>query len=60
MKNTPDSAGGYKDWCVEKLKLPAFTVEVGKDEWKHPLDERVLPSITAVCGNAVAEFMKKL
>lgn len=60
LKNTPDSAGGYKDWCVEKLKIPAFTVEVGEDVWTHPLDERALPSIAAACGTAVAEFMKKL
>lgn len=32
------SAGGYKDWCVEKLKIPAITVEAGKDSFSHPLD----------------------
>lgn len=30
------SAGGYKDWCVEKLKIPAFTIELG--EGTHPLE----------------------
>lgn len=30
-----DSAGGYKDWCVEKLGIPALTIELGKGE--HPL-----------------------
>lgn len=31
------SAGGYKDWCIEKLGIPSFTVEAGKDEFTHPL-----------------------
>lgn len=39
------SAGGYKDWCVEKLKIPAFTVEAGRDELSHPLGLRALPDI---------------
>ncbi len=33
----PNSAGGYKDWCIAKLKIPAFTVEVGRDCLSHPL-----------------------
>jgi g-D-glutamyl-meso-diaminopimelate peptidase len=36
-KDYTDSAGGYKDWCIEKLKIPAFTIEIGKDEYSHPL-----------------------
>lgn len=31
-----NSAGGLKDWCVEKLKIPAITVEVGKDKFGYP------------------------
>lgn len=31
-----DSVGGYKDWCVEKLHIPSFTVEVGNDKFAHP------------------------
>ncbi len=37
LKQTPYSAGGYKDWCIEKLKIPAFTIEVGSDEYEHPV-----------------------
>ena len=40
-----DSAGGYKDWCVEKLKIPALTIEVGSDELTHPITEKDLPNI---------------
>ena len=36
------SAGGYKDWCVEKLKIPAFTVEIVHDEKTHPLSDDAL------------------
>ena len=30
-----DSAGGYKDWCVQKLKIPAVTIELIK-RGAHP------------------------
>ncbi len=39
------SVGGYKDWCIEKRKIAAFTVEVGKDSFSHPLGEEALPDI---------------
>lgn len=39
---TPNSAGGYKDWCIQELKIPSFTIEVGRDSLSHPLGaERV-------------------
>ncbi len=41
----PDSAGGYKDWCIEKLKIPAFTVEVGQEKLSHPLGVGALKNI---------------
>lgn len=31
------SAGGYKDWCIQKLKIPAYTVECGADRLSHPI-----------------------
>lgn len=30
------SVGGYKDWCIQTLRIPAFTVEVGDDKFQHP------------------------
>lgn len=39
------SAGGYKDWCVDKLKISAFTIEVGKDSLSHPIERGRLGSI---------------
>lgn len=31
------STGGYKDWCIQKLHIPAYTVECGSDSLKHPI-----------------------
>ena len=31
------SSGGYKDWCVQKLGIPALTIEVGSDDLTHPI-----------------------
>lgn len=45
LKDAKGSAGGYKDWCVQSLKIPAFTIEVGKDEYTHPLGDNALQDI---------------
>lgn len=39
------SSGGYKDWCVEKLKIPALTIEVGSDDLTHPISKKNLSEI---------------
>ncbi len=39
VKNITGSAGGYKDWCIQKLHVPAYTVECGSDELTHPITE---------------------
>ncbi len=31
------SAGGYKDWCIQKLGIPAYTIECGSDSLPHPI-----------------------
>lgn len=41
------SSGGYKDWCIKTLKIPAFTIEVGSDDLAHPIKENHLKSIYA-------------
>ena len=45
LKKTPNSCGGYKDWCIEKLEIPAFTIEVGNDSLSHPVCTRNLMDI---------------
>ena len=43
--STPYSAGGYKDWCIESLKIPAITIEVGDDRLTHPIKKQQLKPI---------------
>lgn len=40
-----DSVGGYKDWCIQHLKIPAFTIEVGSDNFEHPFPYTELSAI---------------
>ena len=37
IKKTGNSAGGYKDWCIAALHIPALTIEVGSDSLTHPI-----------------------
>ncbi len=37
IKSTLNSAGGYKDWCIQKLGISALTIEVGEDSLTHPI-----------------------
>lgn len=39
------SSGGYKDWCVQKLKIPSLTIELGNDEFNHPYPESEIDNI---------------
>ena len=45
LKHAKNSVGGYKDWCVQTLKIPAITIEAGKDEYPHPLGENAFDDI---------------
>ncbi len=49
IKKTPFSAGGYKDWCIEHLKIPALTIEVGRDNLSHPIGKEHLKEIYKKC-----------
>ena len=37
VKTVAGSAGGYKDWCIQKLGIPAYTLECGADSLEHPI-----------------------
>lgn len=37
VKRIFGSAGGYKDWCIQKLHIPAYTIECGSDGLEHPI-----------------------
>ena len=36
------SAGGYKDWCVQELHIPAITIEIIPDNAERPPTEKSL------------------
>ena len=42
---TENSTGGYKDWNINTLKIPAYTIEVGDENLSHPLGIETLPEI---------------
>ena len=56
LGDAPDSCGGYKDWCIEKFSIPAFTVEAGRDELSHPLPESESRNIIQKCGEALFDL----
>jgi hypothetical protein len=37
IKTLRGSAGGYKDWCIDKLHIPAYTIECGSENLTHPI-----------------------
>lgn len=59
LRDTPDSAGGYKDWCVETLKIPAFTVEAGRDGFRHPLGLSALSDVVTKNLDALVRFTEE-
>lgn len=58
LRETPASAGGYKDWCIEKLGIPAFTIETGSDLLTHPLGRESVAGLVLRCGETVHDFTK--
>ena len=64
---TENSTGGYKDWCINTLKIPAYTIEVGDDNLAHPIKEENLPEIfmrnkdvPLVALNLAIEYSKEI
>ena len=52
------SAGGFKDYCIEKLKIPAFTIEVGDDNLSHPIRVDKLKQIYKENKNVIHNILK--
>jgi len=42
---TENSTGGYKDWCINTLTIPSYTIEVGDESLQHPIGLENLPEI---------------
>lgn len=60
LKTAYGSAGGYKDWCIEKLRIPAFTIEVGNDSENHPIGKNALSYIFESNKEVVSATLKSL
>lgn len=54
LKEAQGSAGGYKDWCIQRFHIPSFTVEVGGDTRTHPLGDEALQEIVGSNERALA------
>ena len=54
------SAGGYKDWCIQHLHIPAFTIEVGKEECPHPLTDEALEDVLHKNKCSIYELSKEM
>lgn len=48
---TPLSVGGFKDWCVLKKKIPAYTIEFGRDDMGYVELYRDIDALTEKCIN---------
>ena len=62
INGTRGSAGGYKDWCIQELEIPALTVEWVSDSYAHPLpDESIEKDVARAIDLPVRlyEFMQK-
>lgn len=59
IKKTKGSVGGYKDWCIEKIGIPAFTIEVGGDYLTHPVGIENLEDIFERNKNVINVITEK-
>jgi len=55
---TEKSTGGYKDWCIEKGGIPAFTLEVAPSSASHPVGEEYLPKLFEDNKNVLAALLE--
>lgn len=55
---TKNSGGGYKDYCLLKLNVIGFTIEVGSDSLKHPISLKELKKIFLLHKDLVLKLLK--
>ena len=56
------STGGYKDWCIQNLGIPSYTIEVGAENLRHPIGLERLPQIyykTSTIFQDILTYLKK-
>ena len=59
LRYVKNSAGGYKDWCIECLRIPAFTIEAGADALHHPIGVAGFENIRVKNENALKDLIKE-
>ena len=59
LRHAKNSVGGYKDWCIQSLKIPALTIEAGLDSYTHPLQENALNDILQKNIDVIYEISKE-
>ncbi len=59
VKNLP-SAGGYKDLCVGRYKIPSLTTECGSDDLIHPIDKSHADEIFGRIKDIPPEILKEI
>ncbi len=59
LAHAKGSAGGYKDWCIQRFSIPAFTVEVGADYFSHPLQADALADILQKNQSSLYDLSKE-
>ena len=57
---TQNSSGGYKDYCIMKLNILGFTIEVANDSLAHPISLEQLPKIFRENKDVVINLLKIL
>ena len=60
IKPSGKSAGGYKDWCISCLNIPAVTIEVGNDSLSHPIKRTQLYDIFLKNRGVVSAVTERL
>ncbi len=60
LGNAGLSAGGYKDWCIDALKIPSLTVELGAETLSHPIGWKRAQSLYPPVRKGLRAYIKAL
>jgi g-D-glutamyl-meso-diaminopimelate peptidase len=59
LRDAKNSVGGYKDWCIERCQIPAFTIEAGSDALSHPIGDEGFENIRVKNERVLNDLMKE-
>jgi g-D-glutamyl-meso-diaminopimelate peptidase len=60
VDGTLGSAGGYKDWCIQKFKIPSFTIEAFPEQAEYPIKREVFEEEWGRQEEVVREMQKSI